>query len=175
VPWDAPGSTALVVLAPVAETVVGPMYRAHSTAGAEGMTPHVTLLVPFVPAPELGPEVEERLGRLFQHFEAFDFVLRRLERFPDGVLYLAPEPPEPFIELVEALVDEFPGYLPYDGAHETIVPHLTVVDGADEDLLAEVTASVGPRLPIVCRAPEATLVERGQDLRWARRASYALG
>jgi hypothetical protein len=119
--------------------------------------------------------VEERLRRLFQQFEAFDYLLPRLERFPDRVLYLTPEPPDPFVALVEALVDEFPGYLPYDGAHETIVPHLTVVDGADEDLLAEVTASVGPRLPIVCRAPEATLVERGQDLRWARRASYALG
>ena len=157
-PWEAPGSTAIVVLAPEVESAVGPLYRAHSTAGGQGMTPHVTLLVPFVPAPELDLEVEDRLRRLFQKFGAFDYVLPRLQRFPDGVLYLAPEPPDPFVALVEALAEAFPGYPPYDGAHETIVPHLTVVEGADEALLAQVIPKVEPQLPIACRAGEATLV-----------------
>jgi 2'-5' RNA ligase len=175
VPWDAPGSTAIVVLAPEAETVVGRLYGAHSRAGAEGMSPHVTLLVPFVPASQLGPKVQGRLVRLFRRFEPFDYCLRRFQRFGDGVVYLAPEPPEPFVALVEALVEEFPDYLPYEGVHETIVPHLTVAQVDDKEIAARVVASVEPHLPLACHAGEATLVERGADLRWSPREKFPLG
>ena len=43
-----------------------------------------------------------------------------------------PEPAEPFVELTEALVQNFPEYPPYGGAFSTVTPHLTVADKSAE-------------------------------------------
>jgi 2'-5' RNA ligase len=175
VPSDAPGSTALVVLTAEARPVIGEIYRAHANAGRDGMTPHVTLIVPFVGADRIDDAVEPRLGWLFGRFEAFDYHLRRFEQFESGVLYLAPEPPHPFVDLTLALADEFPEYPPYEGIHDDVIPHVTVAGDADAELLARIRAEIEPQLPIECRAEQATLVQRGSDLRWRPRASYSLG
>lgn len=172
---DAPGSTAIVVLTREAEPVIGGFYRRHTGAGRDGMTPHVTLIVPFIAASEIDAAAEGRLASLFGRFEAFDYVLRRFEYFESGVLYLAPQPPAPFIDLVLALTDEFPEYPPYEGVHDDVIPHATVVESDDRELLDEVRSETQPRLPIACRAAEATLVERGADLRWRPRTAFALG
>ena len=174
-PWDEPGSTAIVVLTPEAEPVTGDWYRAHSKAGAEGMSPHITLLVPFVPVERLDDAVRARLRHVLALLEPFDYTLERVAQFGEGVLYLAPEPAQPFVELVLALAAEFPEYPPYDGVHDTIVPHGTIAVSEDAGLLARITADVAPHLPIVCRAVEATIVERGADLRWRRRMALPLG
>jgi 2'-5' RNA ligase superfamily len=100
VPWEEPGSTAIVVLTPEAEPVAGRFYRAHTDAGRDGMTPHVTLLVPFVPADGIDEALSDRPDRSFGRFEAFDYGLARFEYFESGVLYLAPEPSRPFVDLV---------------------------------------------------------------------------
>jgi 2'-5' RNA ligase len=173
-PWDAPGSTALVVLAPETDAVVGELYRRHAKAGREGMLPHVTLLVPFVPADRLDRDVKTRLTRLFGRFRPFAYALRRLQQFDGGILFLAPEPSDPFVELTEALIEEFPEHPPYDGIHDVIVPHLTVAVSEDPELLAHVAEEVQPQLPLECRVAVATLVERGADLRWRPRATFAL-
>jgi 2'-5' RNA ligase len=175
VPWDAAGSTAIVVLTPEAEPHAGFTYREHSNAGRDGMTPHVTLFVPFVPAGEIDEDIDERLRRVVGRFQAFDYQLRRFEYFERGVLYLAPEPSRPFIDLVLALTAEFPDYPPYEGIYEEVVPHVTVAESQDRELLDRIRSELEPRLPIDCRAEATTIVERGADLRWRRRTSYALG
>jgi hypothetical protein len=175
VPWDEPGSTAIVVLTREAEPVVGSVYGEHSQAGRDGMTPHVTLVVPFIHAVAIDDGIDRRLRGLFGSFASFDYRLRQLEYFESGVLYLPPEPPRPFVELVSALLEEFPEYPPYEGIHDEVIPHVTVADSDDEALLERIRAEVAPGLPIRCRAEEATLVERGTDLRWNLRASFALG
>jgi hypothetical protein len=91
------------------------------------------------------------------------------------VLYLAPEPAQPFVDLIQALVTAFPNHPPYDGAHETIVPHATVAVSDDEAFLARLAADLVPGLPVGCRADSATLVERGVDLQWRRRSELTLG
>ena len=173
-PWEKPGSTAIVVLTPEAEPVAGRFYRAHTDAGRDGMTPHVTLLLPYMPAARLGEDVLHRLRRLFGRFEAFDYHLRRFERFDGRVLYLAPEPPGPFVSLVSALAEEFPEYPRYEGIHDVVIPHVTVAEGGDEELFARIRSDVELRLPVACRAAEATLVERGADLQWRPRDTFAL-
>jgi 2'-5' RNA ligase len=176
VPWDAPGSTALVVATPEVEGLTGETYRAHSNAGRDGMFPHITLLVPFVPDALLDDAVEARLRSVLKRFEPFDYVLARLARFPEsGVLFFAPEPAAPFVVLVRALSAEFPDYPPYDGVHATMVPHATIADSEDATLLDRLEAELEPRVPIADHAAEVTLVQRGTDLRWHRRASYPLG
>jgi 2'-5' RNA ligase len=174
VPWDAPGSTAIVVLTPEADPVTGELYRRYANAGREGMTPHITLLTPFVSARLLDPDANARLRRVLQEFSPFDYTLERFERFP-GVLFLAPEPVEPFVKLIVALTSAFPDCPPYDGAHDTIVPHGTVAQSNDPALLDQIASQISPSLPIACRADEATLLERGSDRRWRPRAVLPLG
>ena len=174
-PWDAPGSTAIVVLTREAEPVAGRFYREHSSAGHDEMTPHVTLVVPFMPADVITEGIERRLRRLFGRFEAFNYVLERFQYFESGVLYLAPEPPEPFVDVVQALAKEFPDYPPYEGVHDDVIPHVTIAESRDEELLTRIRSEVEPQLPITCRAEAASLVARGADLRWRPQAAYALG
>jgi 2'-5' RNA ligase len=175
VQWDAPGSTAIVVLTPEAEPLAGAFYREHSTAGRNGMTPHITLLVPFVPAGLITEDIELRLRGLFSRFDAFDYVLERFERFESGVLYLAPEPAARFVDLVLALTEVFPDYPPYEGVHDDVVPHVTIAESRDPELLARIRCEIEPRLPVACRVEAATLVARGADLRWRPRTAYGLG
>ena len=173
-PWDAPRSTAIVVLTREADPITGELYRRYAKAGREGMRPHITLLIPFLPVRRLDPDVYARLRHVLQEFPPFDYTLERLERFP-GVLFLAPEPAKPFVELIVALTSAFPACSPYDGAHDTIVPHGTVAQSDDSVLLDRIAAQISGSLPIACRADEATLVERDADRRWRMRAVLPLG
>jgi 2'-5' RNA ligase len=160
---------------PEAERAIGHLYREQTAAGREGMAPHITLLAPFVPVPRLDDAMEGRLRRVLAMHAPFDYWLDRVERFAGGVLYLAPQPSLPFVELTEALVAEFPGHPPYEGQHEEVIPHATVAVSYDRRLLDRMAHELEPKLPIACRAASALLVERGPDLRWRRRSELALG
>jgi 2'-5' RNA ligase len=87
-----------------------------------GLPAHVTLLFPF---PEPEPDVVAATREVMAGVAAFDVVFRGVRRF-DGYVYLAPEPPEPFVALTEALVRRFPEWLPYGGAYAEVIPHLTI-------------------------------------------------
>jgi 2'-5' RNA ligase superfamily len=175
VTFDEPGATAIVVLTPEVEPLIGGLYRLHSKAGSEGMTPHVTLLVPFVSVPGLDRDVDARLRRVFATTEPFDYALARVDRFGSQILYLAPEPSRPFVELTNALANEFPDFPPYEGIHDDVVPHATVAESPDGELLSRITSDLEPQLPVACRAEVATIVERGNDLRWRPRVGFPLG
>ncbi len=68
-------------------------------------------------------------------------------------MWLAPQPDEPFRILTRAVSAAFPGYMPYGGAYDDVVPHLTVADrpagGVAEMWAAE--ADVLRWLPIQAR------------------------
>ncbi len=163
-----------MVEVPEAAPVVDEWRRQHTYDGPLGVPAHVTLLYPFVPAEEIDEKVEERLGAIAGEAEPFEFVLRRTERFQQEILYLAPEPSEPFLRLTEAIAAEWPEYPPYEGEHDTVIPHLTVAHG-DEPLLDEIAEDVEPQLPIRVRASEAHLLEEGADGFWSRRRAFLLG
>jgi 2'-5' RNA ligase len=137
-----------------------------------GIPPHVTLLSPFMPA-EIVDESLGALRELFAATPAFDVAFRELRRWP-GMVYLAPEPPEPFTRLTEAIVESWPDYPPYEGIHETVIPHLTVAYG-DDARLAKVVADVSTQLPIEANVTEAVLLEELEpDVRWAERTRFPL-
>lgn len=138
-----------------------------------GIPPHVTLLHPFVPAELVDDEIIEELRRLFAATSPFTVTFREVRSWP-SMLYLAPEPPEPFASVTAAIAERWPDYPPYEGIHETVIPHLTVAYG-DDALLAEVEAAVTPRLPIDAHVVEAVLLEeREPDVRWDARARFPL-
>jgi len=150
-----PEHVCLVPFPEVAEVVEPWLEHSAGARPSHGIPPHVTLLSPCAPDPN-------GVGDVLADTVAFDVDFREVRRFPD-VVYLAPEPAEPFVELTRALWRRFPGWPPYEGAHPTITPHLTVAWGAKLD---EAEAKVVPRLPLRGRAHEAVMLRRADPARW---------
>jgi 2'-5' RNA ligase len=159
--------TAIVVLVPELEPLVGELRRRHTVEGAHGMGAHVTLLYPFYDTAQLDAgriaEVADALGP----FEAFDFSLAATMRFPENqrVLCLRPEPDEPFRAMTHALAAAFPEHPPYGGKYREVIPHLTIALG-DDELLDGIERDVAGSLPIEARAVEATLFELDATGTW---------
>jgi 2'-5' RNA ligase len=120
----------------------------------DDLPPHVTVLVP-------SPGDIAAIAEVLAPFAAFDVTFPRLEQFPE-ILWLAPEPAEPFVAMTQALVDSFPEYPPYSGIHDRIVPHLTVAQAS----LDETAALVRPLLPLHSRAETVVLYEHVHADHW---------
>jgi 2'-5' RNA ligase len=162
--------TALVVLLPELEPLIGGWRRRYTGDGARGMPPHVTLIIPFADS----SEVEERLegvGRVLGDFAPFGVALLETARFPE-LLYLRPEPAEPFVAMTEALADAFPEFPPYGGDFDEILPHVTVAQSEDE-VLATIDEELAAQLPVRARVERAWLVENAPD-GWRRHTAFAL-
>ncbi len=63
------------------------------------------------------------------------------------MVFLEPSPREPVLALCEAVVAAFPDVPPYGGAHDDVVPHLTIGHGAPVEQLRVAEAAVRRRLP----------------------------
>lgn len=167
------GQTALVVRIPEAEAAVG-VWRGRFDPSARAAVPaHVTVLVPFLHESRLDGGTRARLGALLAGRPAFDVSFARCGRFP-GVLYLAPEPAAPLAELTTAVAAQWPEAPPYGGRFTGVVPHLTVADGQDDAVLAEVEADLAARLPVTSRVRAVELLAF-DGRRWHPRASFPLG
>jgi 2'-5' RNA ligase len=162
-----------VAIVPEAEPVVGALRRRHTYDARLGMPAHVTLLFPFVPA-ERADEAEERLGALLREHPAFEATFPRTARFPE-VLYLEPEPGERFSALTGAIAAAWPEHPPYEGEHETVIPHLTVAESEDEALLGALAAEVEPQLPVRTQVDAARLFVEDADGRWHEHSRLPLG
>jgi 2'-5' RNA ligase len=167
--------SALTVLVPEAEPLVKPFRDRYDPSAAAGVPAHITLLYPFKHPDEVDQAVLDDLRRSFQRRAPFRFCLVSSRRFPDAVLYLAPEPDEPFRDLTLAIWDRYPQTPPYGGKWSDIVPHLSVARVESQQQLDRVSdeftrASQGI-LPICATAAEVVLMEKRSD-RWAARATF---
>lgn len=165
--------SAVVVTVPEAEPLVGVWRLRYTHDAPAGMPPHVTLLFPFVAAERVG-EAEGRLAELVLAAPAFDLAFRRTARFA-GVLYLDPEPAEPFVALTGAIAGEWPEHPPYEGVFDEVIPHLTVAEAQDSALLDRIAAAVEPHLPVQTRVREASLFVEDGGGRWHQRGRLPLG
>ena len=120
-----PAASVLLVPVPDAEATVAPFRRGLDPTYRQKMPAHVTVLVPFMPPTMIDDAVIDNLTSLFRGFGGFEFVLREMNWFDKRVLYLEPEPAEPFRLITTAVVKQFPDYPPYEGAFDDIVPHLS--------------------------------------------------
>lgn len=136
---------------PEAEALIGHHRERLDPAAAWGVPAHVTVLYPFLPPERLGPDVLAAVTDAVRSVPAFDVVLARVAWFGDAVVWLAPEPDEPFRALTAAVWRRFPQTPPYSGAHPDPVPHLTVGDGAPVGQLRDAAAALAARLPIRTR------------------------
>lgn len=116
---ERPAATVSAVLVPVpeAERVVSRHRARLDAAAALGVPAHVTVLYPFVPPSAITPVTLESLARAVASMGAFGCQFLATGWFGPDVLWLAPEPGEPFRTLTRAVAAAFPGYPPYGGAY----------------------------------------------------------
>jgi 2'-5' RNA ligase len=160
----ATGESAIIV--PVNVTVAVNLLRNRmDPSAAQGVPAHVTLIYPFMPVDGLKDDVRRRIEQIIASEPAFSFTLGSVGRWPN-VVYLSPEPADPFRRLTRALAEAFPEYPPYEGAHDDVVPHLTIAQDVPEDYYAAAEHALPGMLPIrdVCR--EAWLIGHTPDQPW---------
>jgi 2'-5' RNA ligase len=156
------GQTALIVVVPEADAYVRDIRLQHDSSAVLGVPAHITLLYPFAGSDEVD---EQALGELLAGHTAFEFVLDRIERWNDGIVWLHPEPSQPFAELTAAIWRRWPDYPPYAGTIERVIPHLTV---SERPIQLELD------LPIRSRADTVSLIEQASDGTWSTRRLFPL-
>jgi hypothetical protein len=121
------------------------LRRRWDFAALAGAGAHVTVLFPFLPYPELDSGVRAELASIAGRMPSFEVRFERVRRFT-GLVWIEPEPAQPFAALTAAIAARWPDHPPYGGMFETVIPHLTVVesDGAPLDAVEEVARNVAP-------------------------------
>jgi 2'-5' RNA ligase len=140
--------SALIVTIPAAEEAVASHRARFDKAAAWGVPAHVTVLYPFLPPSNIDTCVIGALAGAVSSVPRSHATFETTDWFGTNVLWLAPEPAGVFQALTAAVADAFPGYQPYGGEHEEVIPHLTVGHDVPEDQLREAETKVLPHLPI---------------------------
>jgi len=170
--------SALVVEVPEVDSLVDPWRQVHDPVASRGVPAHITLLYPFVPAERLDEAVLDTLAATLSEIRPFDYALASLAQFP-GVIYLRPDPGDPFRELTRRLSVAFPDYPPYGGKFPESQPHVTVAlvegDATQVELLHRIQADVGPELPIRGTATAVTVFTPDRAGSWHRAHRIELG
>lgn len=125
-PAPPPTQTAVLALVPEAEPAVAEHRARLDGAVKWGVPAHVTVLYPFVDPDQVDAQLLERLASAASTVPAFDVTFPRTSWFGEDVLWLVPDPAQPFRDLTTAVSAAFPDHPPYAGAYDGSTPHLTV-------------------------------------------------
>ncbi len=155
-----PTQTAVIVPVAAAEPAVGDLRLRFDIAASWGVPAHVTVLYPFLEPDAVTPAVLNTLAAAVAPVPAFDCRFARSRWFGDEVLWLDPDPSEPFRRLTAAVWAAFPDHPPYGGLHADVVPHLTVAETSAADLptVQGVEDQLRSRLPVVARIDHLLLI-----------------
>lgn len=166
--------SAILVPVPAAEDIVGPLRRRLDPVATAGVPAHITLIVPWVPPWKIEEHHLHALADALDHVPPFDFDLTEVGWFGERVLWVAPRPVEPFLDMTARLAHRF-ATPPWAGEFREVVPHLTVGHSTgDPAELRRVAEDLVPQLPIACRAEEVWVMS-GDGVRWKVRAKVTLG
>ena len=169
--------SALVVLVPEAEAIVGRLRQRYDPSAAVEIPAHITINYPFLPGEPVDTATIDQLRVLFSRFPSLRFSLIEARQFFDTV-YLAPHPDGPFMELIQAVVAQYPQSPPYGGIFAEVVPHMSLAQSENAAELELVLREFAPgsegRLPIEAAANEVTLMDN-RNGRWKKRLAFRLG
>lgn len=167
------GQTAIIVPVGAAEPIVGHWRKDFDPAAAASVPAHITIIYPFLAQQDINDEVMGDLRRLIAHQASFTVTFAHCGQFPD-VLFLVPDPDDPFRRLTAELVQRWPQAPPYAGLITDPIPHLTITHGAPAKKAAEAQAEVTAHLPFSCPIQQAWLI-KFDGTQWARWTTLPLG
>ena len=166
------GQTGLVAVIHEAEPMVGGWRSRLDPSAAAGVPAHVSVLSPFLPAARIDDEVVDELTDLFGAQPTFHVRFAEFRRHP-GVLYLAPDPDEPFRALTAVLAARWPDALPPGWRAADVKPHLTVAYEQPTPVLDEVEESITTELPIAAAITAVALFVH-DGTQWRERMAFDL-
>jgi len=167
-----------LVPVPAAERLVRAARLEHDPVAAAGVPAHITLVVPWVEPNRLASDVTilPALAETLADVKCFDFELTGIgwfDKFGKKVLWLSPEPAEPFCELTALLAERF-DTPPWAGKFTELIPHLTIGHAEADGPLEPVAEVLRPGLPVHCRAEEVWAMV-GDGYHWSVHAKVPLG
>ena len=165
--------SALVIPVPEAEPVVGDLRTRYDPTAPPGMPAHITVVYPYLHPSALTQSVLNELSAIFAGVTPFRFALWTIGRFPE-VVYLAPDPTEPFLRLTGAVATRWPEAPPYRGIYDEVIPHLTVAHTTSSADVEQVRTKIEPVLGMVCLAGRVWLLTNKQDC-WSIHHQFEFG
>ena len=168
----------LFVVVP-ADDLVGDFRRRHHAASvARRLPPHVTIWFPFRPVAAVDDALRAELTRHFSGLAPFAAELTGVGSFARHV-WLAPEPRDRFVELMQTTRERFQEASVGEEAHREPVPHLTIGEarrGEDVERLAALAREeLEPLLPFGFVVAAVSLLEEGADGLWHELSRFELG
>ena len=157
------------------ELLVSDFRRRYDPLASVGVPAHITINYPFTPHINRPKKAGADLLVLISEFSQFYYNLTEIRTF-DQVVYLFPEPTEPFISLIKAIFTRFPDSPPYKGEFTQPIPHLTVAQVEKDEILQvkeELTKRLGSLLPLPAKARELWLIDNSEKI-WKRRQVFPL-
>jgi 2'-5' RNA ligase len=139
----------------------------------------VTILSPFLDSTRLDRIVHNRLAAICIREPAFEVELvavRRWEATEIGpaVVWLEPQPAEPFTALSRAIWAAYPDCPPYGREDDDLEAHLTIAID-DPSSFDSVETEASRLVPFHRRATTVALLVEAPDGRWRTRRRFALG
>lgn len=175
-----PDNLQSVILIPVpsAENLVRELRLTYDSSASRGIPAHITLLFPFRSPNDIDQSLLDELGIFFRTIKPFTFSLIKVDTFPD-VIYLTPNPREPFIDITKALALRYPDAPPYEGKYPSINPHLTIAQLILSDnfemILQEVKEKTVTSFPIFTKTNQAWLMVQDDKRYWQVRCKFSFG
>jgi 2'-5' RNA ligase len=168
--------TSLIVPVPSAALAVERVRRRLDPSAAAGMPPHITILYPFMPVSRLSADRRTELSTTLASTKAFTFTLDAIGWFDNRVMYITPNPSQPFVELTSCVSSRYPDWPPYGGTYREIVPHLSVAQDEGFYRMRWAASRVARRLPLRAHATEAWLMAYSVTTRrWRLADVFPLG
>lgn len=166
-----------MVVVPEAEAVVAPWRALGELVAPRSVPAHVTVLYPFA-MPPLGEALLATVAATVVRRPVFEVTFWRTGVFAERLLYLEPDPSEPFLALTRELTERFPDHPPYAGEVpvELVKPHLTVAFGLAPQPLREALAALGAMAPIIVHTvTHVTVLAEDEHQEWQVVAEAPLG
>jgi len=165
--------TLLALMVPEAEAVVGSFRELYDPAARRGLGAHITLIYPFIDSELLTPGILSRVRDAVADIPAPMFRLAEVKTFP-SVVWLAPEPGKPIVQIASALERAFPDQPKGGGAFPDFVPHLSVARHVEHEKAAvinELKARLADHGPIYGWCESMALLV-SENRRWRELAQY---
>jgi 2'-5' RNA ligase len=160
----------------VAIELPAPLAAVRARFGAltsPGLPAHVTILFPFILVGSLDPSVGAALTGLSAARQPFLARFEQVQR-QDSMVWLVPGPQEPFLELTAAVVARWPAYLPYGGAYDSLIAHLTLVESSSE-AIARATSAALRHGPFEVLVEEVQLIGEVESGGWRELDRFRMG
>jgi 2'-5' RNA ligase len=168
-----PGRSAVIV--PIAlPPRLASLRDAVDPLAARGVPAHVTVLFPFLAADALTPTVRSALARSAARNPPFIARFSGVE-YREEMVWLMPEDRRPFLALTESVASRWPDHPPYGGIHDTLIPHLTLIETADDSARGAGRAAAAESCPFDVAVPAISVIAESASGAWRTRWRLPLG